>query len=93
MSSIDVRRSHSLDTEHARDAAENLARDLSREFDLKYEWQGDHLDFKRSGVKGNLKIHEREIHVHLELGMMLRPFKGRIEQEINSQLDQLIGPT
>ena len=51
---------------------------------------GDHLKFKRSGVKGHLNITPTDLHIHLELGLMLRPFKSRIEQEIHSQLDQII---
>ncbi|MCK7543980.1 polyhydroxyalkanoic acid system family protein [Marinobacter bryozoorum] len=90
MSSIDVRRAHSLDQAHAREAAESLAQDLSRKFDVDYEWDGDLMRFRRSGVKGHLDISPSELHVHLELGMMLRPFKGRIEEEIHTQLDKII---
>ena len=90
MSVIDVRRPHTLEKEHARQAAETLARDLSSQFDVHYQWEGDQLKFKRSGVKGHLNITPTELHIRLELGMMLRPFKSRIEQEIHSQLDQII---
>ncbi|MDX1457641.1 MAG: polyhydroxyalkanoic acid system family protein [Marinobacter sp.] len=90
MAVIDVHRSHSLDHEHARQAAEALAQDLSREFDVHYQWDGDVMRFKRSGVKGQLNITPADIHVHLELSLLLRPFKARIEQEIHSQLSQLI---
>ncbi|HEA52815.1 hypothetical protein LCGC14_0607080 [marine sediment metagenome] len=90
MSAIDIHRAHTLDKDHARDAAEALASDLSRQFDLDYEWEGDHLKFKRSGAKGHLNITDSDLHVHLELGMLLRPFKPRIEQEINSQLDKIL---
>ena len=41
-------------------------------------------------MKGQLEITDSNFHVHLELGMMLRPFKSRIEQEIHSQLDQIL---
>ncbi|MBW7471232.1 polyhydroxyalkanoic acid system family protein [Marinobacter sp. M216] len=90
MSVIDVHRPHSLDKEHAREAAEILAKDLSQQFDVNYQWEGDVLRFKRSGVKGQLNLSHADLHIHLELGMMLRPFKSRIEQEIHSQLDQII---
>lgn len=89
MSVIDVHRPHALDHDHARQAAETLAQDLAREFDVHYQWDGDVVRFKRSGVKGQLNISPSDIHVHLELGLLLRPFKSRIEQEIHSQLDQL----
>lgn len=91
MSVIDIHRAHSLDKAHAREAAETLAKDLSSKFDVNYDWEGDLLRFKRSGVKGKLEISEKELHVHLELGLMLRAFKSRIEQEIHSQLDQITG--
>ncbi|KAE8545908.1 MULTISPECIES: polyhydroxyalkanoic acid system family protein [Marinobacter] len=90
MSVIDIHRAHSLDKEHAREAAETLAKDLSKQFDVNYQWEGDLLKFKRSGVKGQLDISEHDLHIRLELGLMLRPFKSRIEQEIHSQLDQII---
>ncbi|MDC0663183.1 polyhydroxyalkanoic acid system family protein [Marinobacter sp. SS21] len=89
MAVIDVHRSHSLDHEHARQAAETLAQDLSKQFDVHYQWDGDVMRFKRSGVKGQLDITPQDIHVHLELSLLLRPFKNRIEQEIHRQLDQL----
>jgi putative polyhydroxyalkanoate system protein len=91
MSTIDVHRSHSLDKEHARQAAETLAKDLSSQFGVDYRWEGDVMKFKRSGVKGQLELSSDDLHVHLELGLMLRPFKSRIEQEIHSQLDTIIG--
>jgi len=90
MSVIDIHRAHTLDKEHAREAAETLAKDLSTQFDVNYQWEGDLLRFKRSGVKGQLDIAENDLHIRLELGLMLRPFKSRIEQEIHSQLDQII---
>ncbi|KEF30684.1 MAG: poly(3-hydroxybutyrate) depolymerase [Gammaproteobacteria bacterium] len=91
MSVIDVHRPHSLDKAHARQAAETLAQDLSKQFDVNYQWEGDVLRFKRSGVKGQLTIDHADLHIHLELGMLLRPFKSKIEQEIHSQLDQIVG--
>lgn len=91
MSTIDIRRAHTLDPSHARQAAETLAEDLSRQFDVDYHWEGDVLRFRRSGVKGQLTLSDSQLHVQLELGMLLRPFKSRIEQEIHSQLDQLTG--
>ncbi len=90
MSVIDIHRAHTMDKEHAREAAETLAKDLSKQFDVNYQWEGDLLRFKRSGVKGQLDIAENDLHIRLELGLMLRPFKSRIEQEIHSQLDQII---
>ena len=89
MSAIDITRRHSLDHAEAVKAADSLAENLSQRYDVNYEWDGDVLRFKRSGVKGELTVNPEIIHVHLELGLMLRPFKGRIEQEIHDHLDGL----
>lgn len=91
MSNIDITRQHDLDHEHARGAAETLAGDLSKKFDVDYEWEGDTLRFKRSGAKGYLDVLPKELKMHMELGMMLRPFRKKIESEIESQLDRLTG--
>ena len=68
MSVIDVHRPHALDKEHAREAAESLAKDLSSQFDVHYQWEGDHLKFKRSGVKGHLNITPTDLHSFLHRG-------------------------
>lgn len=91
MSKIDIKRSHNLDHEHARRAAEALAQDLSSQFDVHYEWDGDVMRFRRSGVKGQLDVTPDTLHIRLELGLLLRPFKSRIEGEVNRQLDDLTG--
>jgi len=90
MSVIDIHRSHSLDKQHVRSAAETLAENLSRKFDMQYHWDGDQLKFERSGVKGRVDIAETDLHIRIELGMMLRPFKPKIEEEIQSRLDRLV---
>lgn len=91
MSVIDVHHAHALDKAHARQLAETLAEDLSRQFQMQYQWEGDVMTFRRSGVRGQLTLTQDDLHVHLELGVVLRPFRQRIEQEIRSQLDQVLG--
>jgi putative polyhydroxyalkanoate system protein len=90
MSVIDIHRSHSLDKQHARSAAETLAENLSRKFDMQYHWDGDQLKFERSGVKGRVDIAETDLHIRIELGMMLRPFRHRIEGEVIRQLEEIL---
>ncbi|WP_416396874.1 polyhydroxyalkanoic acid system family protein [Allohahella sp. A8] len=90
MSNIKVSRQHNLPMDEARSKAEALAEDLGREFNVNYEWNGNQLDFKRSGVKGDLKVKENSIDVDLHLGLLARPFKSRIEQELHKHLDHLV---
>jgi len=90
MSAISVTRHHRLDHQHARQAAESLARDLASRFDVHYQWEGDTLRFSRSGVKGELLVSPNTLAVHLTLGLLLRPLRSRIEDEIHRHLDNLI---
>lgn len=90
MSIIEIQRHHTLDHDHAIAASDELAKSLSDRFDVNYTWQGDTLTFSRSGAKGKLTVQPHLIHIRMELGFLLRPFKGRIEKEIHDHLDGLI---
>ena len=88
MATINIVRSHSLGRDKARAAVENLANDISNKLQATTEWQGDTLTFSRSGAKGRIDVEESKVKVNVELGMMLSPMRGMVEQQINSYLDQ-----
>ncbi|TDT40144.1 putative polyhydroxyalkanoate system protein [Halospina denitrificans] len=90
MSRIDVRRSHSMDHEHALRVADELAREMESHYDFEWHWEGEKLRLRRSGIKGEVEVLPEEIGVHLELGMMLRPFRHRIEGEVIRQLEEIL---
>ncbi len=89
MADIDVRRVHGLGMAAARAAAERMAEDLGRKFDLRGEWEGDVLRFQRPGVTGSLAITARELQLSVSLGFLLRAMKGSIERAILEELDTL----
>lgn len=92
MSSIHISRKHKLPPKKARAAAEASAKRLAEEFDLKYRWEGEHkLRFHRSGVDGHLELERGAVHIMVTLGLLLRPFRARIEQEVHRNLDELFG--
>ncbi|PIE44180.1 MAG: poly(3-hydroxybutyrate) depolymerase [Gammaproteobacteria bacterium] len=90
MSVIDIQRHHTLDHEHAIETADKLAKSLADRFDLDYAWQGDTLSFSRVGLKGKMTVEPETIYINLQLGILLRPLKGKLEREIHSHLDGLI---
>ena len=70
---------------------QEIADELTDELQLQCEWQSDDcLDFQRSGAAGQINIGEDEIEVTLKLGMLLRPFRGNIEKELEKMLDKHI---
>lgn len=88
MSHIDIRHSHSLTPARARKAIEEVAKKLSDRFDMQYQWDGDILNFNRSGVDGHIALEGEELHVTAKLGFLLSALKGPIEHEIKRVLDE-----
>lgn len=86
MSHIDIKRTHSLTPEEARQLANDLAVDLAEEFSIEYGWQDDVLYFERTGVQGQIIVDENHIHIQAQLGFLLLFLKPRIEEEIESVL-------
>ncbi len=90
MSHIDISRSHCLGRQGARRSAEEIAEQLDQEFDLSYRWEGDVLHFQRSGVDGHMEVTDVEVRIRCRLGLLLRPLRGRLENEIERYLDEFL---
>lgn len=92
MSELSIRRTHGLTLKKARAAAEHVAAELSEEFSIDYEWEGDTLNFHRSGITGTMCVEKKSIHIHVTLSFLLRPIKSKIEREIHRFFDENFGP-
>lgn len=90
MATISIVRNHSLSHKKARAAAEKIAKDLEKRFELAWEWDGDHVDFERPGVSGRMLVGKDTIALDVSLGWLLTPLKGSFEKEIHAQLDKLL---
>lgn len=88
MPKIDIRRPHQLSIEEARAVVDKVAARMQEKFGMQGRWQGDTLQFSRSGVSGTIAVGSDAIEVKAELGMMLSPLKGMVEQEIRRKLDE-----
>jgi len=93
MSYIDMHARHSMPREAAQSAADELAADLARTFDIDYGWQGDRILFERPGVNGSITVREEEIRIEARLGLMLMFLKPQIEAEITRYLRDHFGCT
>jgi len=91
MPTIDIRRPHNLPMAQARAIVDQVATRMREKFDMQSQWQDDTLRFSRSGVKGSIVVAPTLIHVTAELGFMLTPLKGMVEQEIRRKLDEHFG--
>jgi putative polyhydroxyalkanoate system protein len=88
MSNIDIHHPHSKTPAQARKAVEDVAKKLAERFDMAYEWEGDTLNFTRSGVDGHITVQPEQLHVTAHLGFLLSAMKGPIESEIRRVLDE-----
>jgi putative polyhydroxyalkanoate system protein len=86
MPTIDIQQPHQLPLAEARAKVDHVASRMREKFDMDSRWDGDTLRFSRSGVKGSIAVGTDAVTVHAELGMMLSPLKGMVEQEIRRKL-------
>ena len=89
MADIEIRRAHGLGLAAARRAAEQMAADLGRKFDVRASWQGDTLRFERPGVSGFVVLSAKDLHVSISLGFLLKAMKESIEKLIHQELEAL----
>lgn len=88
MASIDIQHPHSKTPAQARKAVESMAKKLAECFDMDYGWDGDTLNFSRSGVDGKIALLADKLRVTANLGFLLSAMKGPIEQEIRRVLSE-----
>lgn len=89
MADIDLKRAHGLGLAAARVAAEKLGADLGKKFGLSGDWEGNTLHFERPGVKGALTVHDKDVHLTVGLGFLLKAMRPSIERAVVAEMDQL----
>ncbi|MBT2142536.1 MULTISPECIES: polyhydroxyalkanoic acid system family protein [unclassified Rhodanobacter] len=88
MPKIDIRRPHQLSIAEARAVVDQVAARMHEKFGMDGRWQDDTLLFSRPGVSGSIAVGSDAIQVKAELGLLLAPLKGMVEQEIRRKLDE-----
>ena len=91
MPKIDIRRPHQLPIAEARAVVDQVAARMRDKFGMDGRWEGDTQRFSLPGVNGSIAVGSDAIQVTAELGMMLAPLKGMVEQEIRRKLDEHFG--
>ena len=94
MPDIRIHRGHSLGLAKARKVAWDWAEQAESKFDMECSVlegeTSDTVEFKRSGVSGQLIVAADHFDLHAKLGFLLGAFKSRIESEIVKNLDDLL---
>jgi putative polyhydroxyalkanoate system protein len=90
MSKIHIVRRHTLSLDDARAEVERIAQRVESEFGAEYAWDGDTLNFSRSGVHGHITVTEEALDLEIRLGLLLSAIKGQIEQQIAAKVDETL---
>lgn len=96
MATIDIRRSHTLSTDTAKQRAEELAKSMETKLGIRWRWEGDQIKFDApsgaaKGASGSVKVDAKEVRVEIDLPFLLRAIKGTVEGKVKEKLDALIG--
>jgi putative polyhydroxyalkanoate system protein len=95
MPDIKIHRKHTLGLPKARKLAWEWAEQVEKKFDMEctvLEGEtSDTVEFKRSGVNGQLIVAADHFDLNAKLGLLLGAFARTIEGEIEKNLDGLLG--
>jgi len=91
MADITIVQQHVLSMDDARSAAQKVADQMQTDYEMSWEWQGDVLAFNRSGFSGTLALAEGEATLELSLGIMLRGFAKKIEEQVTKNMAKVFG--
>jgi putative polyhydroxyalkanoate system protein len=86
MSAIQIDQRHSLGTAEAKKRVEALEPRLRERYGLELEWRGDEAVFKGRGFSGTLRVTADRVAIELKLGLLARPFAGKIEAAMHEQV-------
>ncbi len=93
MPKINLSRNHSLPPAVIKQRISDLGSKLQEKYQAKTSWVDDKtLTVKGTGVEGKLVIGGDKVDVNLDLGFMLTPLKGKIEETLSRELDKLTKP-
>lgn len=87
MANIDIRKSHDLRFQDARQRANDIAADMAEKFSVSYRWENGVILFDRTGIAGEIRVSETDVQVSADLGLLLISLKPMIEQEIHRYLN------
>ena len=91
MPTITLTRKHSLERKVVRARVEEIARGLQKELNAHYAWNGDSLQFSRSGASGTISISEESVQIDVKLSAILSPVKSKIEGAIRERFESALG--
>jgi putative polyhydroxyalkanoate system protein len=88
MSTILIRREHSLTPKAARAVVEKMAAQLKKQFDFESAWEQGVLYLERTGIRGQIEVTKDHVQLDATLGPLLGFLKPRIEKEVGAEFER-----
>jgi putative polyhydroxyalkanoate system protein len=91
MSTLRVRRSHTLERAEAEHRLERIAAKMTERFGAVCTKSGSVITVRHRDVDGTITVTESDVVIDASLGGALRLFKRRVESEIERILERELG--
>ena len=96
MPELKIEREHTLGLDGARLVAECWREQAEKDWGMTCTSEPgeavDRMRFERSGVSGELSVSATRFDLQIKLGFLLGAYSGKIEEKIQANLDELLGP-
>ncbi len=86
MATIAVEHRHELGEEEALRRAHELIRQFGARLKADIQWDGANATFKGSGFSGGAQVSATRLVVTVDLSLVLRPLKGKIESGLEKAM-------
>ena len=92
MADINISKEHNLNIDTAKERLEKVAADLKKDYGISSTWSGNTCELSGTGLKkGNVYLDDKKVTIEIALGMLAKAMKGKIEKQINSEFDKVLG--
>ena len=96
MSNINREVNHSLGLDKAKETIAKIVADVQADYPSlvkTVKWNGDKTsaDVKGTGFNGSFKTTESKTTISIKLGLIGRPFKGKIETQMDDKIKKYFG--
>ena len=96
MADISVRHNHGMSLDEAKSKVEEIVDDVRDDFSSlvnDIDWNADRTkaDVSGKGFSGQFQVTDSEVSIDIKLKLFAKPFKGKVEERIQSRMDDYFG--
>lgn len=89
MATIDISKNHTLGKATAKERANALLGKMQDSYGIKGTWAGDVFKID-APAKGTCTVTDTSVRIEIDLPLMMRPLKGKIETRVTEELGKAL---